>query len=241
MWKLISDSLPIAPTKRLGAPIATVRSRQSLAPVCRIATEGESFDLPMPQDVGNYFYLELPSSRMEILSASSLTRNWRREAKAGTYWESGDRVGAVNTSDSVTFSIKATTFVPPHVEYLYQLNLSTWGDIEVTGLSSEGMKFFPAADPENLSHPEWKFENSILSFRGEDICAPRSGGELEISFDITVDTFTYRVIKFQFPNSVRDCDYIEYLGYTYQITAERFPEKHEFFWSYPDRTAYVFN
>jgi hypothetical protein len=240
MWRLISNTLPTEISKRFGAPIATVRSLDSLAPICRIATDGEQFDLPIPEDEGNYFYLELPSSNAKIVSAVGLTRNWKQEAKAGTYWYSGSRAGAVSIDNSVTFSIKATTFVPPPTEYLYQLDLADWGNIQVTGLISEGMKFFLAADPNNLTHPEWKFEDSILSFQGEDICTPRLGSDLDIFFDITVNSSVCRIKKFHFPNTVKYCDSIEYLGYNYQIADSRFPDIHQFIWSYSDQIAYIF-
>lgn len=239
MWKLVSDTLPSNSTKRFGAPIATVWAQESSAPVCRLATDGEKFDLPEPEAVGNYYYLELTSRDMDVLAIPGLVRNWRREAKPETYWYSGGSIGAVS-ANPIAISIRAITFVPPPIDYLYQLDLSDWGEIEVTGLSSEGMKFFPAADPDNLQHPEWKFENSILFFKGEDICAPRIGGELEILLTATVDTPICRVIKFQFPNSVTSCDSIEYLGFTYKLTANRFPEPYQFWWSSPDRVAYVF-
>lgn len=237
MWKLVSDTLPTEKSKRIGAPVVTVYATDTLAPVCRLAVIGESFPLPVPEVVGNYYYIQLPDADIEFLGVQGLELNWM--PKANSYWYSFLEVRAISNSP-VTISAIATVLVPVHVNCLYRLDLSEWGDIAITNLNSEGMDFFPATNPDDLQHPEWKFVNGILSFKGEPLCTPRVGGELQITFNLTVDTPLYKVSAFQFPETVRDCELIEHLGFSYKITANRFPEKYQFIWNYANHTAYIF-
>lgn len=239
MWKLVSDTLPTEKAKRIGAPVATVYATDTLAPVCRLAVVGESFSLPTPEPVGNYYYIQLPDADIEVLGVQSLELSWMPEVNS--YWYSFLEARAISTSP-VTISAVATVLVPVHSsDYLYRLDLSDWGNINITNLNSEGMDFFPAVNPNNLQHPEWVFIDGILNFKGESLCAPRVGGELEITFNLTVDTPLYKVSKFQFPETVRDCELIEYLGFNYKVTANRFPSKYQFIWNYVNHTAYIFN
>lgn len=237
MWKLTSDTLPTEKAKRIGAPIANLWATDTLAPVCRLAVDGESFSLPTPELIGNYYYLELPDVDIEVSSIGNLELNWIPEVNS--YWYSFHAIRAISTSP-VTITAIATVLVPVPVDYLYRLDLSAWGNIAIAKLNSEGMEFFPAVDPGNLQHPEWKFIDGILSFQGEALCAPRVGKELEITFNLTINTPLYQVSKLQFADEVWDCDLIEHLGHSYKITANRFPDRYQFIWDYANHSAYIF-
>lgn len=245
MWRLTSDTLPTEPIKRQGAPVATIWAKGSriMAPVCRIATSGEVFDLPEPQFLGYYHFMQLPWMKGRITGIPGLTFGKLNQAEPNTYWQQGRRVGIVASNDSpVTINAQVILPVPvPTPNYLYRLDFSQWGEVQVTGASSEGMEFLPSADPDNLTHPEWKFESNILTIAATSYCAPRSRGTLEIDLQITSQTPVAKVFKFQFPKNITECDLIEHLGVSYPISANApFPNPCEFIWNRYKQAAYVF-
>lgn len=244
MWRLTSTSLPTEATKRRGAPIATVWAKNSrvMAPVCRLSSNGEAFDLPEPQFLGYFHLLETPWLKGKMLGIEGFTLGKTNRAEASTYWYRGRRVGVV-APDTNPIAVKARVILPvpiPDDNYLYRINFSDWGNVEVVKVTSEGMVFSPAADPENLVHPEWKFEDSLLTFAGEYYCAPRLNGQMEIEIELTSTIISAKVFKFKFPSNITQCDLIEYLGHSYKITANLFPSLYQFIWNASQQTAYAF-
>lgn len=246
MWRLTSNTLPTVASKRQGAPVATIwpLNNRVMAPVCRIATSGDRFDLPEPEFLGYYHFVELPWMKGRITGVSGLTQGKLNQAEANTYWQIGRRVGLV-TSTNTPIAISAKILLPvpiPTSEYLYQVDFSEWGDIQIQGVSSEGMTFLPAVDPDNLEHPEWKFVGNVLTIAATYYCAPRSGGTLTIDLQLVATSPIAKVFKFQFPRNITECDLIEHLGISYPITPNPpFPQVNQFLWNRYKQIAYTFS